>query len=215
MEEIGYLPAESKENAARDGAAESTTVNTDPKKHTVQEQAVIDEYQASTDERIRNQIQKARSIQDVDYRNKFFVVLSQSVGERVVSLVRQATGLNVSGYRNILKGNAIRHIEKRHGANGSADHSMADINDLSRINYVIENADGASLLTKSDVDEETWKLSREYNNSDNTPALLVRFYKAVNGTYYVVEAVPDSSAHRMAVVSAYMRAKEKSEETAQ
>ena len=212
MEEIGHLRPEGKETAALDGAAESTVINTDPAKHTTVEQAVIDEYQNAVDEKIKSQILKARSIQNETYRNKYSVTLSLSVGEQVIALVKNATGLDISGYKNILKGNALRHIDKRHGENGRADHSLADINDLSRINYVIENADGAALLTKDDVDSETWRLSREYNNADNTPAPLIRFYKAVNGTYYVVEAVPDSAAHRIAVVSAYMKkAKEKSE----
>lgn len=212
MEEIGHLRPEGDKNAALDGAAESTVINTDPAKHTTVEQAVIDEYQNAVDEKIKSQILKARSIQNETYRNKYSVTLSLSVGEQVIALVKNATGLDISGYKNILKGNALRHIDKRHGENGRADHSLADINDLSRINYVIENADGAALLTKDDVDSETWRLSREYNNADNTPAPLIRFYKAVNGTYYVVEAVPDSAAHRIAVVSAYMKkAKEKSE----
>lgn len=211
MEEIGHLTPEGDKNAAPGRAAESTAVNTDPAKHTAVEQTVIDEYQDAVDERIKAQILRARSIQNENYRNKYSVILSLSVGEQVIALVKNATGLDISGYRNILKGNALRHIDKRHGENGRADHSLADINDLSRINYVIENADGATLLTKDDVDSETWRLSREYNNADNTPAPLIRFYKAVNGTYYVVEAVPDSAAHRIAVVSAYMKVKEKSE----
>lgn len=45
---------------------------------------------------------------------------------------------------------------------------------------------------------------REYRNADNSQAPLIRFEKRVDNTYYVVEAVPDSKANRMAVVSAYM-----------
>ncbi len=34
---------------------------------------------------------------------------------------------------------ALNHIEKRHGENGSADNTMKDLNDVSRIGYVLDN----------------------------------------------------------------------------
>ena len=54
------------------------------------------------------------------------------------------------------------------------------------------------------VDEETAKVSQAWRSSDHSPAPIVRFSMPVNGTYYVVEAVPSSGAHVMAVVSAYI-----------
>lgn len=41
-------------------------------------------------------------------------------------------------------------------------------------------------------------------NGKNRPAKTVVFSKAVNGTYYVVEAVPDTSKHMTYITSAYM-----------
>lgn len=195
---------EGQKNTAPSQEAESTVINDNPALHTPEENKIIEDFKAAADENVISGIERARSLQNIDYRNKFTVTLSDAVGNRVVNLVKNITGLDITGFKNQIKGNAIAHIDKRHGANGTADHSMANIEDFGRINYVVENADSATLLTKGDVDSETWKLSREYRNADNTQAPLIRFEKKVDNTYYVVEAVPDSKANRMAVVSAYM-----------
>ena len=188
---------------------ESTAVNDNPATHTAEENKVIADYKAAADENVISGIERARSLQDINYRNKFTVTLAETVGDRVVNLVKNATGIDVTGFKNQIKGNSIAHIDKRHGVNGTADHSMANIEDFGRINYVVENADRARLLSAGDVDSETWKLSREYRNADNSQAPLIRFEKRVDNTYYVVEAVPDSKANRMAVVSAYMETAKK------
>ena len=200
--------ADAQKNTVPNGT-ESTAVNDNPATHTAEENKIIADYKAAADKNVISGIERARSLQDINYRNKFTVTLAETVGDRVVNLVKNATGLDVTGFKNQIKGNSIAHIDKRHGVNGTADHSMANIEDFGRINYVVENADRARLLSAGDVDSETWKLSREYRNADNSQAPLIRFEKRVDNTYYVVEAVPDSKANRMAVVSAYMETAKK------
>lgn len=202
-------PAQAQKNTASTQETESTAVNDDPTKHTPEENQIIKDYKAAVDPAVVQGIEQARSIQDNNYRNKYTITLSERVGDKVVSLVKDLIGLDVSGYKNQIKGNAIAHIDKRHGANGKANSTMANIEDFGRINYVIENADDAKLLTRKDVDADTWKLSAEYRNADNSYAPLIRFEKRVDNTYYVVEAVPDSKANRLAVVSAYMESAKK------
>lgn len=202
-------PAQAQKNTAPTQETESTAVNDDPTKHTPEENQIIKDYKAAVDPAVVQGIEQARSIQDNNYRNKYTITLSERVGDKVVSLVKDLIGLDVSGYKNQIKGNAIAHIDKRHGANGKANSTMANIEDFGRINYVIENADDAKLLTRKDVDADTWKLSAEYRNADNSYAPLIRFEKRVDNTYYVVEAVPDSKANRLAVVSAYMESAKK------
>ena len=202
-------PAQAQKNTASMQETESTAVNDDPAKHTPEENQIIKDYKAAVDPAVVQGIEQARSIQDNNYRNKYTITLSERVGDKVVSLVNDLIGLDISGYKNQIKGNAIAHIDKRHGANGKANSTMANIEDFGRINYVIENADDAKLLTRKDVDADTWKLSAEYRNADNSYAPLIRFEKRVDNTYYVVEAVPDSKANRLAVVSAYMESAKK------
>lgn len=119
----------------------------------------------------------------------------------------ELTGVDTSGYVNIINGSSIQHIDKRHGVNGTADHSMANIDDFARIGFVLDNFADARVIPVSEIDQETARLARGWRNSDNTPAPLVQFSMPVNGTYYVVEAVPSSKANVLAVVSAYMTSK--------
>lgn len=184
-------------------AQESTAVNTNPAEHTKAEQAVIEAYKASADGQMRGFIEKVRSLQNNDYKNKISADVHTET-TRAADTAGELTGTDTSGFKNIIKGNAVQHIDRRHGANGSADHSLANIDDFSRIGFVLDNFTDAELLPLNRVDAETAKLSREWMNSDNTQAPLVRFSMPVNGVFYVVEAVPSSKAKRLAVVSAYI-----------
>lgn len=120
------------------------------------------------------------------------------VNERAAADVQRLTGIDVRGYTNSITPNDVRHIFRRHGENGVADHSMRDVNDLARIEFVLQNYDDAEL-----VDEKT----KTVTNKDQSPASLMKFSKKIDGTYYVVEAVPDSNAQRLRVLSAYISAK--------
>ena len=185
-----------------------TAINDDPAQHTPAEQRVIEAYKSSTDEQMRGFIEKVRSLQSNDYKNKISADVHTET-TRAADTAGRLTGTDTSGFKNIIKGNAVQHIDRRHGTNGSADHSMANIDDFSRIGFVLDHFTAAELLPVDRVDAETAKLSREWMNSDNTQAPLVRFYMPVNGVFYVVEAVPSSKAKRLAVVSAYISGENK------
>jgi hypothetical protein len=188
------------QKTASTGEAESTAVNTDPTRHTPQEQAVINEYQNAVDASLVAFVNKWKTLKNPDYKKRIRMPIAE-VSERAAHDVQSATGIDVTGFEHVLSGNALEHIEKRHGASGRADQSMTDVNDIGRMGYVLENYDSVDLLKNDDGMPRT---STEYANADDTPAPMVQFQKKVNGTYYVVEAVPDSAAHQMRVVSAYM-----------
>lgn len=200
MEDTANWMLGKEKTATAEAGTESTKVNTDPAKHTPAEQAVIEEYQAAVDPAAIYFVDKWNSAQNENYKKKMKFVVGD-VSSRTVSDVEQLYGLDTSGYSHVLSGNALEHIEKRHGTSGEADHSMADTNDLARMRYVLDNYDTVSpVLDKNGAQ----KYSREIRNSGNTYAPLIQFQKRVNGTYYVVEAVPDSAAKQYRVVSAYM-----------
>ncbi len=180
--------------------AESTRVNTDPARHTPQEQAVVEEYQGAVDPAIVSFISKWKGLQNENYKRKIKMTVAD-VTSKTVADVKRLIGLDVSDYTHVLSGNAMRHIERRHGANGEADHSMANVNDIARIGYVLENYDTVEMMYDKDGKGKT---SRDNLNADNTNAPLITFKKKVDGTYYVVEAVPDSTARQMRIISAYM-----------
>lgn len=188
------------ETAKSEERAKSTAVDTSPEQHTPEQQASIQEYQNSVDNRVLAFIRKWNGLKNADYKKKARVRLD-TVSERAVSDLKSVVGVDVTGYTHSIDGNALQHIEKRHGTNGEADHSMANENDIARISYVLENYDSVKPLLNADGSQ---KRSSMFSNADNTPAPLVLYAKQIDGTYYAVEAAPDSAAHELRIVSAYM-----------
>ena len=120
--------------------AESTAVNTDPAQHTAVEQAVIDEYQAAVNNRLLAFIQKWRTLKNPDYRKRIQMPIAE-ITDRAAGEIQRLIGVDVTDYKHMLSGNALEHIEIRHGKNGKADHSLSDPNDIARMGYVLENYD--------------------------------------------------------------------------
>lgn len=121
-----------------------------------------------------------------------------AIPSRAATDIQNLTGVNVSGFTNSIAADDVRHILRRHGENGSANDSMRDANDIARLEYVLRTYDDAELLNDT---------TTAVANADGTPAKIVKLSKKIDGTYYVVEAVPDSNAHRLRVLSAYISAK--------
>lgn len=190
-------------NASAYTETESTSVNDNPAVHTPQEQAVIEAYKRSADDGLKGFIERVRGLKDNNFRSKIRTTIETQT-DNAARAAAALTGVDTTGFSNVIKGNTVTHIDNRHGVNGIADHSMQNIEDFSRIGFVLDNFTNAEVVPAKSIDSETAKLSREWRNSDNTHAPLVQFSMPVNGTYYVVEAVPASNAHVMAVVSAYM-----------
>ena len=71
---------------------------------------------------------------------------------------------------------------------------MADINDIARLKYVIDNFDNAYLSCETTTAKRL---------SDGARAPKVIFSKKVNGTYLVVEAVSNSKSNTNLIVTAY------------
>lgn len=191
MPDIG----QNKTAPAAEAETESTSVNTNPAAHTPQEQAVIDAYQGSVDEKL---VRFAEQVKDgsVDVNKTRYNL--NPIPDRAVPKIRQITGIDASGFSTVFEGRMVDHTIKRHGENGAADQSMRDLNDIGRIQYVIDNYDDIK-------DGGTTKAyTTNKPNGKSGLAKTVVFEKAVNGTYYVVEAVPDTKAKTTYVVSAYM-----------
>lgn len=191
------------ETAKSEARAKSTAVDTSPEQHTPEQQANIQEYQNSVDNRVLAFIHKWNSLKNADYKKRARVRLD-TVSERAVSDLKSTVGIDATGYRHSIDGNALQHIEKRHGKNGKADHSMANENDIARISYVLDNYDEVRpVLDKNG----NLKRSPQHRNADGSQAPIVLYSKRIDGTYYAAEAVPDAAAHELRVVSAYLSRK--------
>ena len=191
------------ETAKSEERAKSTAVDTSPEQHTPEQQASIQEYQNSVDNRVLAFIHKWNGLKNADYKKRARVRLD-AVSERAVSDLKSTVGVDATGYRHSIDGSALQHIEKRHGKNGEADHSMANENDIARISYVLDNYDEVRPLLDKNGQP---KRSQHHRNADGSQAPIVLYSKRIDGTYYAAEAVPDAAAHELRVVSAYLSRK--------
>lgn len=167
-----------------------TKVNDAAEGHTAAEQQRIEAYKNAVDPDLMEFIQEARQHPDARWMNYQLGKVSSQTADQVQEL----TGVDVHGYTHNMQNSTVQHIDKRHGADGAADHSMAVDADIARVGWVLGNYDSLDKGTPS----------KQYKNKDGSRAATVVYKKAVDGTMYVVEAVPDSKARKMQIVTAYM-----------
>lgn len=167
-----------------------TKVNDAAEGHTAAEQQRMEAYKNAVDPDLVEFIQEARQHPDARWMNYQLGKVSGQTADQVQEL----TGVDVHGYTHNMQNSTVQHIDKRHGADGAADHSMAVDADIARVGWVLENYDSLDKGTPS----------KQYKNKDGSRAATVVYKKAVDGTMYVVEAVPDSKARKMQIVTAYM-----------
>ena len=191
-----------KEKPASGEETASTYIDTDPATHTPEQMERIKEYQAATDNKILAFVKRWTGLKDPNYRKKVRMDVA-SVDQRTIDDIQALLGIDVSGFTgHSLSGNALGHIERRHGVKGKADYSMANPNDIARVGYVLEHYDSVEPLLDKDG---KLVLSKEHHAMDGSHAPMICFKKRVDGTYYVVEAVPDSVAKKFKIISAYIQ----------
>ena len=196
--DIAEKSAPSGQDGTQDGATaeayaqmqEKTAVNTDPATHTLAEQAIIEEYQKSVDPGLVEYAEGVKNGAQVGKSYSF-----GSIPQRLQQDIRRLLQVDVSDYHNEVTRDDMLHILKRHGGNGEHDSSMKNVEDIARIPYVVETYDDIALLPKR---------TRAVRNSDGSRAPLVLLKKKVNGTFFVAEAIPESTAKRLRIISAYM-----------
>ena len=185
-------------NTASGVEAGNTAVNTNPAEHTPQEQAVIDAYQAEENAELKALFEEHHA----NPRRGFSRRDISAVSERQAADAARLLGGNYTGYKNAINSNGVKHILKEHGPDGTVDRSLADLNDAARMGYVLDNYDGVEVVAYESGEPD---LSSEFRTKENAPAPMLKFSKKVNGTYYVVEAIPESKYKKFWVVSAYMQ----------
>ena len=170
----------------------------DPKEHA--DDAVTAEYEASVDQAVVDYVQMVVSAPDFNSIKPKWIRISETASQRLIDAIRHLTGVDATGYTVSAMADTFIHIDERHGANGSADHSMADIRDVGRIGYALNNLDDLTLLTEEDGEPV---LARGYmdKNGNRVPTLLAR--KQIDGHFMVSHVAPDSSRRTIYITSAY------------
>lgn len=181
--------------AAKASRSSYIPANTVPK----ESKKVYKEYTKANNKQIADY---AKKVENKNQGKQKFVEVTK-VNKPNSDKINELIGVDTTGYTIKLRGQTLeQHITPRHGANGKADKSMADINDLSRMGYIIDNADRIDYVYDKNGRP---KVSREYTNKDSSRANLIMFEKKIDGHYYVVTAVPDTKDKSLQVVSSYIK----------
>jgi hypothetical protein len=136
-------------------------------------------------------------------------VYFDDVSDGLASKIESLTGINVKGFKVAIEARQIEHILKDHGENGKSDHSMSSDEDIAKMEYVLKNPDDLSLSGKTQAYSY---MKNGYNKTADT----VLYEKAIGDkSYYVVQAIPDTKAKTLYVVSAFIGEKGYKKETSQ
>ena len=178
----------------------TTSIDTNPATHTPEQMVQIREYVNSVDEGLLSYVEHVQNNPQSTER-----YMLDDMSERAANDIREKVGIDVRGFKTTIEPRIVEHIIRDHGENGLADHSMADINDIARIQYVLNNYDTV-------VDGGTSSAYTEPKPNypeKNRKAKTVVFEKKIDGFYYVVEAVPVTKAKTAYVTSAYINTNKK------
>lgn len=131
------------------------------------------------------------------------------VSDGLASKIESLTGINVKGFKVAIEARQIEHILKDHGENGKSDHSMSSDEDIAKMEYVLKKPDDLSLSGKTQAYSY---MKNGYNKTADT----VLYEKAIGDkSYYVVQAIPDTKAKTLYVVSAFIGERGYKKETSQ
>lgn len=132
-----------------------------------------------------------------DHKKDDNVDLGQ-VSEKLASDIQKITGIDVNGFKIMVEARLIEHILIDHGKNGKTDRTMSDYTNIAKMEYTINNYDAVS----------RGKSTQAYKNvvdGKTRGAQTVLYEKSIGDkSYYVIQAVPDTKARTLFVVSTFI-----------
>lgn len=158
---------------------------------------IFSAYKKSTNEKIKNAVINLRNGRPAGART---FEVGGTVKTTEGEVIKNLTGVDVTGYKHVLDSDRILHIEERHGIVGQENTTMKNANDIARVGYVIDNPDSIEYALDQNGKR---RVSYQYGNSNHEPAPLIQYKKRVNGDIVVIEAVPDVSAKKLRIESMY------------
>ena len=116
-------------------------------------------------------------------------------------------GKEVDATKHVLAVDELRHIEKGHGIKGVSDHSMSDPSVYDSIHDVLAHFDSVDFCRDKRGHVVT---SYKYSGRDNKPSPMVMFTKKFEErTQMVVEAICDTKARKLRIISSYAKKNKK------
>lgn len=175
----------------------SSTIKFDPR-HTQEQIDTISSFLDAVDDRILNAAQAVMADKDQYIKP----INLGRVNDREAAKIMELTGVDVSEYTHEINKDFFIHTDKRHGTGDHvADRSMSDLNDVSRVMWVIENNDNII------IDPGTKKSGRGNKDKNGNRAINIRYEKQIDGTMYVVEAVGENKKHKLRLIGAFIEKK--------
>lgn len=174
------------------------TVPSAVEQHTPEQLKIMREYEEAVDERLLRLAKKSKlgTMNDKEYVK--IIHVPERMAEDVLALV----GIDVRDYDICIDNNGFQHIEARHGSDGEQDHSMADLKDVARIGYVLENYQVIERLVDKNGEEV---FSKKYKDKNNRPSQVLKLEKRIDGTYVTSEAIPDGKRKKIWIQTAYIK----------
>lgn len=173
-------------------------IKINPKTHTLNQIQQINKYINSTDKYI---VQFINDVKSGKTQNSYQL---SDISDKAAKDIYNAIGVDASGFKTKLEPRIIKHILQRHGDGGTADNSMSDVNDIARMQYILDNYD--YIIDGGNV--QSYKEPKPNQPSKTRGAKSVIYAKKIDGTYYLVQAVPNTKKKTSYIVSAYIQKKE-------
>ena len=149
---------------------------------------------AGENENVLSMIEKVNSGQAKGNDKVYLGIISASAAAEIQSI----TGINVDGFKVAIEARQIEHILKRHGEKGTSDKSMADPTDIAKIEYTLDNYDDIRPAGQT-------RAYKHFVNGKTEWTDTVLYEKEIGEkSYYVVQAVPDSKAKTLYIVTAFI-----------
>ncbi len=156
-------------------------------------QTVIKDYLNHIDSKVLELVEKVRKNEDTSVDKVYFEDVDDSTAQKISELV----GFEVKGFQSALDAKQVRHIINGHGENGRHNESMKNDFDIARMEYVLKNYDEIELTNRVNAYK-----TNENGRIKKSKAIL--YSKKINCTYYLVQAVPNTKAKTLQIVTAFI-----------
>lgn len=121
-----------------------------------------------------------------------------TVSPTIAKRIEEITGIAVEGFDVAIEARQIEHILKDHGKHGLADRSMSNFTDIAKMEYAMNDPDDIRKAGKTRAYTYT-------RNGRNKTADTILYEKNIGAkSYYVVQAVADTKAKTLYIVTAFI-----------
>lgn len=109
----------------------------------------------------KGEVSSIDQLMDPTTKSGKFVTLLRGVSDRVKKVVKDATGIDTSGYNHIMSDSAVQHVLNRHGEAGELSITMSDVKNARDI---IKNPDLVEYAGKNKHGLDVIRYTKQYDN---------------------------------------------------